>query len=58
MILTMPDGSLPWSLYEWFMEAFWCAYVGYSELLSMSYTYELYIGSDVQGEHPFTFAWK
>lgn len=56
IILTMRDGSLPWSLHEWFMEQFWCAYVGYAELLGMSWTYELYIGHDVPGEHSFTFA--
>lgn len=57
LILTMRDGSLPWSLHEWYMENFWKAYVGYSDLLSTSYTYEFYTGEQVEGEHSFTFAW-
>ena len=44
-------------LLEWFMACLWCPYVGYSELLEMSYTYELYIGDEIEGEHSFTFAY-
>lgn len=54
-ILTMPDGTLPWSLEDWFMGAFWCPYVGYSDLLQQSYAYELYLGEYPQGEHTFFF---
>ncbi len=57
IIFTMFDGSLPWSLHDWFMEQFWCVWMGYSTLLEKSYTYELYIGLDVEGEHSFTFAY-
>jgi hypothetical protein len=55
IILTMLDGSLPWSMNEWFMDNFWCAFVGYSDVLNRSWTYEFYRGNDVEGEHTFTF---
>jgi hypothetical protein len=54
-ILTMLDGSLPWSLHEWYMGNFWCPYVGYSDILNKSYTYTLYMGNDIPGEHSFSF---
>ncbi len=57
LIMTMLDGSLPWSLHEWFMEALQCYYVGYSEILQRSWTYNLYQGNDVEGEHSFSFAY-
>ena len=44
-------------LHEWFMSNFWCVWMGYSTVLGMSYTYELYIGPDCEGEHSFTFAY-
>jgi len=37
------------------LDNFWCVWMGYSTVLEKSYTYELYIGEDVPGEHSFTF---
>jgi hypothetical protein len=43
-------------LHDWFTNSFWTAYTGYNSLFSRSYSYKLYIGNDVQGEHSFFFA--
>lgn len=45
-------------LYQWFMDVLWCAYVGYDELFGLSYTYELYVGGELEGDHSFVFLWR